>query len=36
MNQLPGLLPLPLHKHQAQRLTRELSKAQVLAHLVPR
>jgi len=36
MNQLPGLLPLPLYKHQAQRLTRELSKAQVLAHLVPR
>ncbi|XHX77515.1 MAG: NAD-binding protein [Stenomitos frigidus ULC029] len=33
MNQLPGTLPMPLYKHQAQRLTRELSKAQVLARL---
>jgi Trk K+ transport system NAD-binding subunit len=35
MNQLPGILPVPLYKHQAQRLARELGKAQVLAHLVP-
>lgn len=35
INQLPSLLPVPLYKHQAQRLTRQLRKAQVLAHLVP-
>jgi Trk K+ transport system NAD-binding subunit len=34
MNQLPSVLPVLLYKHQAQRLTRQLRKAQVLAHLV--
>jgi voltage-gated potassium channel Kch len=33
MNQLPTVLPIPLYKHQAQRLIRELGKAQVLAHM---
>lgn len=36
MNRLPGLLPVDLYQHQAQRLVRELGKVQVLAHLVPR
>ena len=36
MSHLPGLLDCPLYKHQAQRLVSELSKAQVLAHLVRR
>ena len=36
MSHLPGLLDYPLYKHQAQRLVSELSKAQVLAHLVRR
>lgn len=35
MDQLPGVLPVPLHRHQAQRLVRELSKVQLLAHLLP-
>ncbi len=35
MKNLPGILRSPLYKHQAQRLVRELSKAQVVAHLVP-
>ncbi len=35
MNHLPGLLQFLLYKHQAQRLVRELSKSQVVAHLVP-
>jgi len=35
MHHLPGVLDLPLYKHQAQRLVRELKKHQVLAHLVP-
>lgn len=34
MSHLPGVLPVPLYKHQAQRLVRELSKVQVLAHLI--
>ncbi|XGV97163.1 MAG: NAD-binding protein [Leptolyngbya sp. BL-A-14] len=33
MSQLPIILPMPLYQHQAQRLTRQLRKAQVLAHL---
>ncbi|MCY7322473.1 MAG: TrkA C-terminal domain-containing protein, partial [Phormidesmis sp. CAN_BIN36] len=36
MSHLPGLLDYPLYKHQAQRLVSELSKAQVLAHLICR
>ncbi|MBV8886247.1 MAG: NAD-binding protein [Chroococcidiopsidaceae cyanobacterium CP_BM_RX_35] len=35
MHHLPGVLHLPLYKHQAQRLVRELKKHQVLAHLIP-
>ena len=35
MKNLPGTLHLPLYKHQAQRLIIELSKAQVIAHLLP-
>jgi Trk K+ transport system NAD-binding subunit len=35
MHNLPGTLRSPLYKHQAQRLVRELSKAQVKAHIVP-
>ncbi len=35
MHHLPGTLPLPLYKHQAQRLVQELAKVQVLAHQVP-
>jgi len=35
MHHLPGVLYLPLYKHQAQRLVRELSKHQVLAYLIP-
>jgi Trk K+ transport system NAD-binding subunit len=34
MRNLPARLPSPLYKHQAQRLVRELSKAQVIARLV--
>jgi Trk K+ transport system NAD-binding subunit len=34
MNQLPGTLQHPLYKHQAHRLVSELSKSQVLAHIV--
>jgi Trk K+ transport system NAD-binding subunit/uncharacterized membrane protein len=36
MNHLPALLPIPLYKHQALRLVRELSKIQTQAHLVIR
>ncbi|KAB8331023.1 potassium transporter TrkA [Scytonema tolypothrichoides VB-61278] len=35
MKNLPQTLHLPLYKHQAQRLIIELSKAQVIAHLLP-
>lgn len=35
MKNLPETLHLPLYKHQAQRLIIELSKAQVIAQLVP-
>ncbi len=35
MHNLPGTLQMPLYKHQAQRLVRSLSKAQVKAHIVP-
>ncbi|MBF2028813.1 MAG: NAD-binding protein [Oscillatoriales cyanobacterium C42_A2020_001] len=34
MNQLPAQFPHPLYQHQAQRLVRELAKAQVSACLV--
>ncbi|MEH2001369.1 MAG: NAD-binding protein [Nostoc sp.] len=34
MNNLPGVLPIPLYKHQAQRLVRELTKIQVLANVM--
>jgi len=34
MNQCPAILPVPLYKHQAQRLIRELGKSQVHAHLL--
>lgn len=34
MNQLPARFPHPLYQHQAQRLVRELAKAQVSADLV--
>ncbi|MEC4880542.1 MAG: NAD-binding protein [Scytonema sp. PMC 1070.18] len=34
MNNLPGTLPLPLYKHQAQRLMIDLRKAQVFGSLV--
>ncbi|MCL6434124.1 MAG: NAD-binding protein [Leptolyngbyaceae cyanobacterium HOT.MB2.61] len=34
MNQLPSILEVPLYKHQALRLVRELSKVQVSSHLV--
>ena len=34
MNQLPQTLPVPLYKHQAQRLVRELGKILVKARLV--
>ncbi|MEH2182489.1 hypothetical protein [Nostoc sp.] len=34
MNNLPRVLPIPLYKHQAQRLVRELTKVQVLANLI--
>ncbi|MBW4692010.1 MAG: NAD-binding protein [Lyngbya sp. HA4199-MV5] len=33
MSQLPGTVPVLLHKHQAQRLIRELNKLQVFASL---
>lgn len=35
MTSLPALVPVPLYKHQAQRLIRNLQKAQVTAHLMP-
>jgi hypothetical protein len=35
MHNLPGTLQVPLYKHQAQRLVRTLSKAQVKARVVP-
>jgi voltage-gated potassium channel Kch len=35
MKSLPSTLPSPLYKHQAQRLVRELKKAQVKAHIMP-
>lgn len=34
MKSLPGTLPSPLYKHQAQRLVRELNKAQVKARII--
>lgn len=34
MKSLPGTLPSPLYKHQAQRLVRELNKAQVKASVI--
>jgi Trk K+ transport system NAD-binding subunit len=34
MNDLPRVLPIPLYKHQAQRLMRELRKVQVLANVI--
>ncbi|MEH1907076.1 MAG: NAD-binding protein [Nostoc sp.] len=34
MNNLPIVLPIPLYKHQAQRLVRELTKIQVLANVI--
>lgn len=35
MQDLPATLPIPLYQHQAMRLVRELTKAQVTAHLIP-
>ncbi len=35
MTSLPALVPIPLYKHQAQRLIRNLQKAQVTADLMP-
>lgn len=35
MHHLPEVLPVPLYKHQAQRLGRELGKVQTLADLIP-
>ncbi|HBB31197.1 MAG TPA: potassium transporter TrkA [Cyanobacteria bacterium UBA8803] len=35
MHNLPGILRVPLYKHQAQRLVRTLNKAQVKARIVP-
>ncbi|KAF3890977.1 potassium transporter TrkA [Tolypothrix bouteillei VB521301] len=35
MKNLPGTLPFPLYKHQAQRLVLELGKAQVVGSLRP-
>jgi hypothetical protein len=35
INNLPSTLEMPLYKHQALRLVRELSKLRVQAHLVP-
>lgn len=34
MNRLPATLPIPLYKHQAHRLVRELRKSQVFAHIL--
>ncbi len=34
MKQLPQRLPIPLYSHQAQRLVRELRKAQVIADVI--
>jgi len=34
MNNLPGILPKPLYKHQAQRLVRTLKKVFVKARLI--
>ena len=31
---MTGVLPIPLYKHQAQRLVRELTKIQVLANVI--
>ncbi|MBF2027625.1 MAG: NAD-binding protein [Oscillatoriales cyanobacterium C42_A2020_001] len=35
MASLPAQLPIPLYKHQAQRLVRHLGKVQVTAHIIP-
>jgi len=35
MEQLPNTLPEPIYRHQAQRLVRELAKAQVTSRLIP-
>ena len=35
MKNLPGTLRSPLYQHQAQRLVRELNKAQVKARIIP-
>ncbi len=35
MENLPGVLPIPLYKHQALRLTRKLNRMQVIAHTEP-
>jgi Trk K+ transport system NAD-binding subunit len=35
MHHLPGILEVPLYKHQAQRLVRALGKLQVIAALLP-
>ncbi|WP_084111689.1 NAD-binding protein [Gloeomargarita lithophora] len=35
MERLPSTLPEPIYRHQAQRLVRELAKAQVTSRLVP-
>jgi Trk K+ transport system NAD-binding subunit len=35
MNNLPNTLDIPLYKHQALRLVRELGKLRVQAHLIP-
>ncbi len=34
MNNLPIVLPIPLYKHQDQRLVRELTKVQFLANVI--
>lgn len=35
MNNLPGTLPIPLYKHQAQYLARKLKKVKVITSLIP-
>jgi Trk K+ transport system NAD-binding subunit len=35
MERLPNTLPEPIYRHQAQRLVRELAKAQVTSRLIP-
>ena len=35
MNNLPGVIPMPIYKHQALRLVRELSKVQCIAKIIP-